>query len=175
MSTNSIVGVPHEGSWRGRYVHWDGYPTAMVPALFAIVARDGYETAVRTLTADHHGWSSVVADAAARLARGEPARDPKRFAPVPGYGVAYTDDEQPDEWWGPSGNGDVEQWAYVLEPTGLAPFAKAYPERIFDVARTFSVTLESNSVKPSPATSCSIASAVWPSMPGFTMPFRYTT
>lgn len=120
MSTNSVVGVPHEDSWRGRYVHWDGYPTAMVPDLFTIVARDGYETAVRILTQEHYGWSSLNVTTATLLGRGVDRRDPKRFVEVVGYGTAYTHAEAPDEWWGPSGNGALEEWAYVLEPLGLS-------------------------------------------------------
>lgn len=62
MSTRSIVAVPHGDSWRGRYIHSDGYPTARAAQLWALVQRDGLETCRRVLTEEHYGWSSLDPD-----------------------------------------------------------------------------------------------------------------
>ena len=36
MGTRSAIAEPHGESWRGKYVHWDGYPTARGPELFRL-------------------------------------------------------------------------------------------------------------------------------------------
>lgn len=42
MSTRSIIGtVARNGDFEGLYCHYDGYPSNMVPALAAIITRDG--------------------------------------------------------------------------------------------------------------------------------------
>ena len=93
MGTRSVVAVPTAGGgWKGRYVHWDGYPAGVGDAVRAIVERDGVETAVDTLVVTNYGWSSVAAetredeDLSAGMSDG-------RFKVVPGYGVAYTEQD----------------------------------------------------------------------------------
>jgi hypothetical protein len=41
MATRSIVGrtIGSEDTWIGKYVHWDGYPSNMVPTLIELVLR----------------------------------------------------------------------------------------------------------------------------------------
>lgn len=124
MGTRSIVAVPTEdGGWKGRYVHWDGYPTGVGLALLKIVQRDGLATARRVLTEDHYGWSSVNAE-------GDPlhdtGRDAERFEVVPGYGVAYTHAEQGDEWLASNGDTGWTEWAYVLHDDHLAVYDLTY-------------------------------------------------
>lgn len=122
MGTRSVVAVATgDQSWRGRYIHWDGYPEGVGTVLHGIIKRDGRDLAVKTLTEDHRGWSSLTA---------EPAPDnsglgDERSVAVPGYGVAYSDDEQPDEWIT-----DVsihESWcefAYVIQKDGsIKPYS----------------------------------------------------
>lgn len=120
MGTRSVVAVPTaNGGWRGRYVHWDGYPSGVGSALAKIVQRDGYETAVRTLTQDHYGWSSVNGEDAQELGLGY---TDGRFEAVPGYGIAYTTVEgqsSPDEWVTSEGDHCGTEYAYVLHPDSV--------------------------------------------------------
>lgn len=119
MSTNSIIGLPTEtGGFRGRYVHWDGYPEGVGEAVAAIVSRDGYTLAVKTLLSAH-GWSQVTGDT-------EPA-DTRSGTVVPGYGVAYTPEGNRDEWFRNEGtetpnewvSEGVAEWAYVITETTI--------------------------------------------------------
>lgn len=58
MGTRSVV-ARHitNGEFDGRYVHWDGYPSHMLRALYEFIRRDGYETTCRVLIDEHTGWS----------------------------------------------------------------------------------------------------------------------
>lgn len=119
MGTRSVVALPEDGAFRGRYCHWDGYPTGVGAALIEIVKRDGLDTARRTLTADHYGWSSLDAEPTHELRAG---LDDGRFADVPGYGIAYTTEQNQssESDWITSNGGDWgTEWAYVLNERGL--------------------------------------------------------
>lgn len=60
MGTHSVIARYNiDGEWEGRYVHWDGYPTSMIPVLEEIIARDGFATASRVLIDEHFSWSSI--------------------------------------------------------------------------------------------------------------------
>lgn len=117
MGTRSVIAVPLEGHrhpdaprFRGRYVHWDGYPEGVGVAVAEVIARDGLTTAVETLIKEHYGWSSVNAGDSTEN------RDPARFVNVPGYGLAYMNDtEQPNESRDSDDgdNWDIE-YAYVI-------------------------------------------------------------
>ena len=62
MATRCIIAEPHGDGWRGRYSHWDGYPSAKLPELFALVKRDGVETVRKVLLHDNYSWSSIDPD-----------------------------------------------------------------------------------------------------------------
>lgn len=62
MGTRSAVCEPHGDSYRGRYAHWDGYPTAMARSLWALVERDGLDVVRQTIIHDHYGWSTINTD-----------------------------------------------------------------------------------------------------------------
>lgn len=127
MGTRSVVAIPHGDAWRGRYVHWDGYPTHMARTLTELVRRDGLAKVTMTLTESFYGWSSINAAQVDESA--EPDFDTDRFASVVGYGTAYTD--QPDEWHTPDPEAWTE-WAYVLTPSGLLVVKQGYksPDRV---------------------------------------------
>lgn len=114
MGTRSIIAIPEgKTGFRGRYCHWDGYPGGVGHALRSIVLRDGMETAIRTLIIDNYGWSTVNANAMQAL---DGTNDDGRFAPVPGYGIAYTtkdNQSSPDSWLTRKDESWCE-WAYVL-------------------------------------------------------------
>ena len=99
MGTRSVIAVRNEtGGWKGRYCHWEGYPEGVGDAVRDIVKRDGVEKAIKTLTEDHYGWSSVDGDERQELDRWY---NDGRFVAVPGYGIAYTTKDgqsDPDEW-----------------------------------------------------------------------------
>lgn len=142
MGTRSVIAIPEGDSWRGRYCHWDGYPSHQGQALSAIVARDGLAVAAKTLVEDNYGWSSVDADqpditgvAPRERQIGEgwsPETIAQQFTPdgiygdgrfvnMPGYGVAYTTtggQSKPDDWIRP-GDPSYWEWIYVLSAGGL--------------------------------------------------------
>lgn len=126
MGTRSVVAVPTgETSWKGRYVHWDGYPDGVGRALVEIIARDGVERAVKTITEDHWGWSILNGEENQGLAE---YQQDGRFGTVPGYGVPYNKDteggDQPDEWI--TDVSVAESWVeyvYVIQSDGKV---KAY-------------------------------------------------
>lgn len=90
----------------------------MRPVLVEILRRDGYAATIAALTAAH-GWSTIT---------GEPDVDvpdylePERFRAVPGYGLAYSDDEAPADWWitPESAAADWIELVYLLTPDGVA-------------------------------------------------------
>jgi hypothetical protein len=88
MGTRSVIARWNiDGEWEGRYVHWDGYPTSMMPLLEEIIARDGFATASRVLIDEHFGWSSINPDMAPK------EQTEGHIVPLPGYGSYYTDSD----------------------------------------------------------------------------------
>ena len=60
MSTRCCIAKRYGESWRGRYVHCDGYPTGVGTALHQAVRQLGYEAACKLLIADEKvGWSVI--------------------------------------------------------------------------------------------------------------------
>lgn len=69
MSTRSIIARTDSTTFDGIYCHFDGYPSAMAPALAAIVTRDGHDAVgVLTGTRERHeggtvgDWTSIAED-----------------------------------------------------------------------------------------------------------------
>lgn len=103
MSTRCIVGIDDRGGRHGRIVHCDGNPEAMLPALAALIGRDGFTTATSTLLA--HEWHSVGPDQA--------ADDPTPFGEVvPEYGVRVRPEEMSQ--WTPDGEEPYEPTMWSL-------------------------------------------------------------
>ena len=116
MSTQAYAAVPFGDSWRGRYIHSDGYPTWVGARLWRIALRDGVEAARKTLTEEYYGWSQIddTTNVASKSYLG-----PDRVYAVEGYGFAYTPhDQDQDEWYGPE-QADSWDWVYVLADDGL--------------------------------------------------------
>lgn len=121
MGTRSVIATAYPDGVKGRYIHWDGYPTHMAKALFEIVLRDGLEGAASILLEVHYGWSSIDPQEPenATLEKGQ---DDGRFVSVPGYGVAYTTEQgqsSPGEWHRVDEEDTWCEFAYVLAPAGL--------------------------------------------------------
>lgn len=118
MSTNGAVGVRlPDGSWRARYVHWDG--DSVGDDVRAFIARDGRDKVVQVLTEEHFGWSSLDSRPGKADGTLRPYDDPARFVAVKGYGVAYVNHtEQPDEWITPDDGDDWIEYVHIIEPDG---------------------------------------------------------
>lgn len=137
MGTRSFIAEPYGESWRGRYVHWDGYPTSKGPMLQALIARDGREAVLETILHRYYGWSSLHptqpditgVEPDVNAPYGSPAYEASRFtsdgrfANVPGYGIAYTTEQgqsSEDQWITPEGLASGEdwdtEWGYVVFP-----------------------------------------------------------
>ena len=120
MSTNAIIGTTAGEGFRGRYCHWDGYPTWMGPQLASVVHDlcDGDAArAVEILTVEHAGWSNIdTRPGKQELPDGY--RD-GRFASVPGVGIAYTIESgqtSEDEWYVfPGSDLGSAEWAYAFD------------------------------------------------------------
>jgi hypothetical protein len=125
MSTRSAVAEPAGDGWRGRYHHWDGYPTNKAADLWKIVQRDGVQMARQVLIHEHRGWSSTDAD----QQPGEGYLGNARANVVVGYGEAYSDEEQPDQWETSEEPDSLWiEWVYVLADKGMTVLASAYPQ-----------------------------------------------
>lgn len=124
MSTRSAFGTISNGTFKGRYIHSDGYPGGVGLELAALIQRDGVDRVLEVVTKEHYGWSclnsqlpTLTEDVKAGLAGlahdyGNPARywawlqpgetyGDGRFAGVAGYGIAYTTEQNqssPDEF-----------------------------------------------------------------------------
>ena len=63
MGTRACIAETHEGSWRGRYHHWDGYPTALGKTLWDVYHGHfgrNITTMLQFLIHDHPaGWSTI--------------------------------------------------------------------------------------------------------------------
>ena len=135
MGTRSVVAFPTDGGFKGRYIHWDGYPTGVGATLLMIVQRDGVEQALRVLTEENYGWSGLDDDAPAefetvthdqrqafvaehgRYPISDPGDGDGRFRLVEDYGTAYTTvsgQSSEDEWITDTGDDCGTEWAYVV-------------------------------------------------------------
>lgn len=139
MGTRSVVAIPYarKTGWRGRYIHWDGYPSGVGRTLHKIVRRDGRDKAVRVLVEDHAGWSSVNGEADPKVGLG---MDDGRFEAVPGYGTAYTTTKlnifgeknyqqaRKSDWIRHDGDDCGTEYAYVLRANGMVVLARRYAD-----------------------------------------------
>ena len=130
MSTRSVIAKPTEdGGWIGRYVHFDGYPEAMVPEYLRLVNEKGVDRCIDILINFNAGWSQITSNPTL----GEYYSD-GRFKTVSNYGVAYTtkkmtfmgqaDYQQAsmDDWISNTDEDHWCEWAYVLHPDHLEVF-----------------------------------------------------
>jgi hypothetical protein len=114
MGTRSVVGVPYGDGFRGRYCHWDGYPTYNGVHLWRMIQRDGIEKVVNTIVFDNYQWSSLDhCKNNVVLNNGETLKNVVR-----GYGSIYTDVTE-DDWITYTGNASDDlwctEWAYILD------------------------------------------------------------
>lgn len=118
MGTRSILAIPLDNGFKGRYCHDDGYPSHMARQLHAIVRRDGVETARKVLTEEHNSWGGIYAD----VERGRTVAaysDAELESFAPGYGRFYDDPDDADWWVSNDGSDDGTEWAYILNERAL--------------------------------------------------------
>ena len=131
MSTNAVIAEPvgKEGkAFRGRPLHWDGYPTWAGRIIHAIVKRDGVEKARQVLLHDNTYWSDIDTD---NDGTRRPHSDDDRFSAVKGYGIAGPGQGvgQDDwittntDWWG-------GVYAYVIGDTALLIYTSGRPDKV---------------------------------------------
>lgn len=127
MSTPSFVGtIDRSGRFRGRYVHYDGYPTAQGPTLSQIITRHHSDLPrILTILIDgFYGWSTLSAD----MRRDADTHLDGRDVAVAGYGLAYTTTDgqsHPDDWITGSLDGCFEMhsscaWGYLFTGTDMS-------------------------------------------------------
>lgn len=58
MSTRSVIAVATPSGWEGRYVHWDGYPSARGPLIEDYIAEYGYAGYLELLNSSPRGMVS---------------------------------------------------------------------------------------------------------------------
>ena len=120
MGTRSVVAIPQGDSWKGRYVHWDGYPSGVGAALLEIrqaAYSDDLPGLIKMLTEDHWYWSTLSGPDGDNKVT--PYPDDSRFVAVPGVGIAGTIDQaKPDEWINPEDDAGAE-WCYVMTDAGI--------------------------------------------------------
>lgn len=117
MSTRSAVGTLANGEFKGRYVHFDGYPDGVGAALRKIIDREGVARALRVITEENYGWSSLDGSENPTLERGY---HDGRFKAIPGYGIAYTEvdgQSDPSQWIENVGEWGTE-YIYIIMPDG---------------------------------------------------------
>lgn len=132
MSTRCVVAKElvdtdtRQTKWVGRYVHSDGYPSAKIPDLNAIVEAKGLLRSIQILIDFHAGWSYL--DPAATKGQ---FLDGRAFG-VTGYGVAYStktfasfggqsnyQQAQWDDWHTQDSRDSWAEYAYVLTESGI--------------------------------------------------------
>ncbi len=118
MSTRSVVALPRDGGWEGRYVHCDGYPEARVPTLLALIERDGLDAVISEVIEENYGWSYLNPDQTRSMH--EMYRD-GRFIPRTGYGIAYTYEQAGSDRWLTNVTADALwiEWVYILNATQI--------------------------------------------------------
>jgi hypothetical protein len=125
MATRACIAIPTDNGFKGRYSHSDGNPAWLLRQLVTLVNRDGVDAARKMLFENHFGWSYIadgtVADETNRLGA-------DRATLVPGYGLAYSAEEEPDKPITNTEDSGWLAWAYVLNDLGVAVFRPADPD-----------------------------------------------
>ncbi|WP_067839741.1 hypothetical protein [Nocardia lijiangensis] len=119
MSDPCIVGRLGGEKAIGVYVHVDGTPEAILDRLGRIMARDGIETTLTTLTSRSYGWAYLwpeLDDGDAETNLGLPLH---KGRVIPGYGFSYTIGPRMNHYTlDDARSHPLIGWAYFLDPAG---------------------------------------------------------
>lgn len=121
MGTRSVIAKAEGDAWvKGRYCHWDGYPSNQLVQLAGVVkAKGGVDAALEVLLGNM--WSSL--DPAIK---GLDKLDDDRFVAHPGVGKSNNQGETPEEiaqaWVEFDGDDWGTEWSYALGKAGVAIF-----------------------------------------------------
>jgi len=110
----SAIVTPSETGWKGRYVHWDGYPSHMIPTLEDLIAKKGFQRTVDVLINWNPAWSFIGYNQGIIV-------DPSLYHWVSDYGVAYRREFASMDDWITSENVDPIwiEYVYILDPKGI--------------------------------------------------------
>lgn len=124
MSTRSAVAEVYGDSWRGRYIHSDGYPAGVGASLWALVKREGAKKVRQTAIDDSpYGWSYLIADED-ELTGYHATED--RFEAVKSYGCRYTENQGGPATYVRPDDASWCEWAYVISDTHLTVLKNAW-------------------------------------------------
>lgn len=121
MATRGIIAVQRAGGFRGRYVHWDNYPSRLVDVLGSIAKREGLTQMVTTLINDNASWSVIDDEQGTEV--GMLGYDKDNI--IKGYGVIHSDMNPLDDLlWFTEKSTDFAgaEYLYVIRGEGLEVF-----------------------------------------------------
>lgn len=128
MGTRSVIATAQGDGWKGRYCHWDGYPSGVGSQLLTMHRQtfDGdVEKMLKVLTEDHFYWSILDVENGPDLTEiyvGDP-----RWIAVEGVGIAGNEQQaSAEEWIEHDGDSWGTEWAYVLTTAGLTVLEGTY-------------------------------------------------
>lgn len=126
MATRSVVGrtIGKEDIWIGKYVHWDGYPSHMVPTLIELVLRHNLNDVVSRLVFEHKGWSFINTE--------KPNWLKEEDDYVMGYGIPYTDQEMWITWEDEDAWGTEYAYIFDQESKSLHVLSRDYDNNKWD-------------------------------------------
>lgn len=111
MATRGIVAIATNEGWKGRYSHWDNYPSRMVAVLGELVQRDGLEKVQQTLILENASWSQIEP-----LAKSGENSLYEQHKCVEGYGYAHTDIEVLEDSYFTHEDTELAwcEWLYII-------------------------------------------------------------
>lgn len=116
MATRGIIGVDcGNGTWQGRYVHWDNYPDRIVPLLAELVERDGWEKVIDTIINKRASWSTLDP----YVDESSPFFTRENYEP--GYGFFHTDGAM-EIYTDETGYYSWAEYVYVMNDEGVTVY-----------------------------------------------------
>lgn len=120
MGTHSCIAKPEGDGWRGRYVHWDGYPTGvgvtLVTALTEAFKGDLDAMTAKLIDNEPVGWSIIAGADLSQPGCWVDSGDRPNNAPA-----SYSARGETGDTWITSQDEAFPgvEWVYVLTPSGV--------------------------------------------------------
>lgn len=161
MGTRSVIGVytsEADREWKGRYVHWDGYPSGVGAALhenlhqhFAGVVKELLEVVL----AEKIGWSAIVgknlklppiwAEGSSNWTEDDPRHQQPQSYTARGEALE-SDEDQAEGRWVHSSEDSWCEWAYIFQPDLTSTKMDIYKHRANDWTLRGSVDLADDEI-----------------------------